>query len=827
MFYFDEETDSRRETLFIEVILPLALNLSYTYRIPYHLNNQIQIGKRVVVQFGKSKIYTAIISAIAKKPPQNFEVKYIIDVLDEQPIIHEHQITFWEWIKDYYLCTIGEVMTAALPSALKLASETRIVLNKEHQVDKNTLNDKEFLVVEALELKPELFVSDIIKILGQKSVFPLLRILFSKQIINIYEEISQKYKPRFKTIISLNDFYEDKQNLKQLFEELNRAPKQQDILLSLIKLSKQKTSVTKEQLLEDSAAGSTSLKALLDKEILVTSELNVSRLPDYTQDEEDNFELTEKQQQAFTEIKKKFGENQIALLHGITASGKTQVYVKLIEQYLEQDKQVLYLLPEIALTTQIIERLKVYFGNKIAVYHSKFNDNERAEVWQKVLSGECKIVLGARSAVFLPFQTLSLVIVDEEHEASYKQYDPAPRYNARDAAIMLANLLKANVLLGSATPSVESYFNAKTGKYALIKLQERYSGVKLPQIEVVSIIEELKKKTLKSNFSSTLLAEIKQTLDAGEQVILFQNRRGYVPLLVCEQCAYTPKCINCDVSLTYHKSSDKLHCHYCGYQENTPNRCPACGSVNIKHKGFGTEKIEDDLQTLMPEIKIARMDLDTTRTKYSHQQILNDFEDKKTDVLVGTQMVAKGLDFGKVNVIGVINADSMLKYPDFRAYERSFQLLSQVAGRAGRRDKQGKVIIQTFDVKHRVIKQVVEHDYEGLFEAELLEREQYNYPPFYRLIQLDVKHKDATKAYQSAYKLAVVLQQLFGDMVLGPQTPLISRIRNYYINSILIKANKQNTSIIKLKSTLKIAINDFQSQKEFKNVVIKIDVDPY
>ncbi len=827
MLDFDEDADDKRETLFISVILPLALSLSYTYRVPFHLNKQIQIGKRVVVQFGKSKIYTAIVSAIAKKPPQDFEVKYIIDVLDEHPIVHEHQLKFWKWIADYYLCTLGEVMTAALPSALKLASETRIVLNKNQPIDKSTLNDKEFLVVEALELKPELFVADIIKILGQKSVFPLLRVLFSKQIIFIYEEISQKYKPRYKTIIKLNDFYADKQNLKQLFEELNRAPKQQDLLLSFIKLNKDNQSITKEQLLEDSAAGSSSLKGLIDKEIFIAEEINVSRLPDYHQEEETFFELNPAQQKALTAIEKGFEEQQIVLLHGVTASGKTQIYVRLIENYLKQNKQILYLLPEIALTTQIIERLKVYFGNKIAVYHSKFNDNERAEVWQKVLSGECSIVLGARSAVFLPFQSLSLIIVDEEHESSYKQYDPAPRYNARDAAIMLANLMSAKVLLGSATPSIETYFNAKTGKYALVKLNERFSGVKMPAIEVVSIIEELKKKTLQNNFTSVLVREIKLTLDAGEQVILFQNRRGYVPLLVCEQCAYTPKCINCDVSLTYHKSTDKLHCHYCGYQQDTPKRCPACGSVNIKHKGFGTEKIEDDLQSLLPDVKIARMDSDTTRTKYSHQQILHDFEDKKTSILVGTQMVAKGLDFGKVNVIGVINADSMLKYPDFRAYERSFQLLSQVAGRAGRRDKQGRVIIQTYDVNHRVIKQVVEHDYESLFETELFEREQYHYPPFYRLIQLDVKHKDATKAYKAAYNLAAILQQLFGDMILGPQTPLISRIRNYFINSILIKANRQQTSITKLKIKLHEAIDHFQSQKENKDVLIKIDVDPY
>ena len=822
-----EAADPNHQTLFVEVILPLAIPRTYTYRVPATLNSFAQKGRRAVVQFGKSKIYTAIIHSVSKQAPEKYEAKYLIDIIDHQPIVHPVQLEFWQWIADYYLCTLGEVMAAALPSALKLASETRIVLNLEHTFDRDLLNDKEFLILDALELRHELSISEITKILAQKSVFPLLKSLLEKKIIFISEEINEKYQPKKVSIIILNDFYEDRGNLKQLFSVLERAPKQLDALLAYMKLKKEFGEVKKSAIIEEGGVNSAVIKALIDKDIFLQLDKVVSRFSSFDNSVASDFILSEEQNLAFQQIKASFIEKSTVLLHGITSSGKTQIYIRLIEEYLAKGNQILYLLPEIALTGQMIDRLKIYFGNQIIVYHSRFNDNERAEIWQKVLTNEVKIVLGARSSVFLPFCDLGLIIVDEEHEASFKQYDPAPRYNARDIAIILANMVKAKVLLGSATPALETYFNALSNKYGLVKLLTRYGGVKLPEIEVVSITEEKARKLNKENFSSVLLNQIDQTLAQKEQVILFQNRRGYVPVLICKTCGNTPKCINCDVSLTYHKASGKLHCHYCGYKEENITECPACGSRHIEYKGLGTEKVEDDLKVLLPEVKIARMDYDTTRNKNAHQIILNDFEDRKIDILVGTQMVAKGLDFDNITLIGIINADSMIQFPDFRAYERSFQMLSQVAGRAGRRNKQGKVIIQTYDVKHRVIKQIVANDYEGMYREEMIERKQFRYPPFYKIIQIDIKHKDLGKLLVIAEHFAKELKPHLGDLVLGPQSPLIGRVRNYYIQCIIIKIDWKNQSVVKIKNLLKEKVILFEADKLNKGAFVVIDVDPY
>lgn len=823
----DFETEpADHQTLFVEVILPLAIPKTYTYRVPAKLNDFVEQGRRAVVQFGKSKIYTAIIYKISKTAPTKYEAKYLLDIIDDQAIVSETQIQFWHWIADYYLCTLGEVMSAALPSALKLASETRVILNLEHDFDRRELNDKEFLILDALELRHGLSISEISKILAQKSVFPLLKSLLEKKIIFISEEISEKYQPKRVSIIELNDFYQDKENLKELFQILERAPKQLDVLLAFIKLKKEKSEIKKSELLEASGASSGIIKALIDKEIFYPSEKIVSRF--LTEDDSiaSDFKLSEEQHQALEQIKSLFKEKSVNLLHGITSSGKTQIYIRLIEDYLAKGQQALYLLPEIALTGQMIDRLKIYFGNQIIVYHSRFNDNERAEIWQKVLNNEVKVVLGARSSIFLPFSDLGLIIVDEEHESSFKQFDPAPRYNARDAAIVLGNLMGAKVLLGSATPALETYFNALNKKYGLIKLETRFGGVKMPEIDVVSISEERSRKLIKENFTSVLLEQIQATLDRKEQVILFQNRRGYVPILICKTCGNTPKCINCDVSLAYHKASGKLHCHYCGYKEDHLTECPACGSKHIEYKGLGTEKVEDDLKVLLPEARIARLDYDSTRNKNAHHIILNDFEDRKIDILIGTQMVAKGLDFDNVTLIGIINADSIIQFPDFRAYERSFQMLSQVAGRAGRRTKQGRVVIQTYDTKHRVIQQVVNHDYEGMYREEMIERKQFKYPPYYKMIQVDLKHKDLGQLLLISDKFAAILKQQFGEMILGPQTPLIGRIRNYYIQTILIKMDWKNQSISKIKNLLKEKISDFESDKANKGIFIQVDVDP-
>lgn len=825
MLLLNEETNQRK-TLFVEVILPLAISKTYTYRVPAALNEAVGIGKRVVVQFGKSRIYTAIVHRITETPPELYEAKYILEILDESPIVNALQLQLWEWMSDYYLCNIGDVMQAALPAALKLASETKIVLLPDSAYPKHELSDKEFLIIDALEIQPELKISDISKLLGQKAVFPLLKSLFEKGIIHISEEIIERYKPKRTAFISLNPYYQDPDNKKALFQILERAPKQLDALLAYLKLSKEQDEVSKKEILETSACGSSALKALIEKEIFIQEDKIVSRLFDGDFELSKDFTLSATQQEAFESINHQFEGKDVILLHGVTSSGKTQIYIRQIEQALADGKQVLYLLPEIALTTQIIERLRQYFGNKIGIYHSKFSDNERAEVWNKVLKREYQIVLGARSAVFLPFSELGLIIVDEEHETSYKQFDPAPRYHARDTAVYLGYLHKAKILLGSATPAVESYFNAQQGKYGLVEMHERFGNARLPQIKVVSIDEETKKKTIQSHFTSVLVEEIAQALERKEQVILFQNRRGYNPFLLCRTCGFSPKCINCDVSLTFHKSTGKLHCHYCGYKQETVAVCPACGSTHIEQKGYGTEKIEDDLTYIFPDARIARMDLDATRTKNSFQRILTDFEEGKTDILVGTQMVAKGLDFGKVTVIGIMNADSLLNYPDFRAYERSFQMLSQVSGRAGRRDKPGKVIIQAFDTKHRVIEQVTAHNYMDLYHAEIAERERFHYPPFCRLVQIDIKHKDFVQLNVLSEKLAEILKQVFGKRVLGPEQPLIGKIRNYYIKTVLLKAER-NISIKKIKQALRDILVQFEADKSNKGILLQIDVDPF
>jgi len=828
MLEFAEVHHTDRETLFVEVILPLAIAKNYTYRVPFQLNNEVAVGKRAVVQFGKSKLYTAIVASIGNQAPEKYEAKYLIEILDDRPVVSERQLQFWQWLSEYYMCTVGEVMNAALPSALKLASETKVVLNKGFEFDRAALHDKEFMIVEALELQSELTVGDIAKLLGQKTVMPILKLMFEKHIINISEEVSERYKPRKKTFIKLNPIYNDPENLKELFPILEkRAPKQADALLAYIKLARHQKTISKSELVEESGAGDASIKSLIEKEIFIAEEKNVSRL--YFDEDEfsSDFLLSENQQNALNEIKEQFEQKDVVLLHGVTSSGKTQIYIRLIEDMINSGRQVLYLLPEIALTTHIIERLRQYFGASIGVYHSRFNDNERVEVWQKVLNLEYKVVLGARSSVFLPFDDLGMIIVDEEHETSYKQFDPAPRYNARDAAIYLANSYHSKVLLGSATPSFETYYNARTHKYGLVELLERFGGVELPQTEVVSIAEETKKKTMQSHFTSVLMEDMAKALSNKEQVILFQNRRGYAPLLICRTCAYTPKCINCDVSLTYHKSSGKLHCHYCGYREDAPSICPACGSTHLEYKGFGTEKVEDELTMLLPEARISRMDLDTTRSKNSLQNILNDLEEKRIDILVGTQMVAKGLDFSDITVIGIINADSLLKYPDYRANERSFQMLAQVSGRAGRRGKQGKVVIQTYDPNHRVIKQVIENDYKGLYMTEMEERRSFKYPPFYRIINLDIKHKSADILYNQAEYLATELRKNFGDRVIGPEVPLVSRIRNYYIKSIMLKFEKDGVSINRVKAVIRDVITQFQTTKLSKGSIVQPDVDPY
>ena len=823
--HFAESDFLERETLFVEIVLPLSLAINYTYRVPYELNEAVAVGKRVVVQFGKHKIYTALVKSIGKNPPAHYQAKYIIDVIDDYPVVNEKQFEFWNWITSYYLCNEGDVMSAALPTGLKLASET-VLLLREELPEELDLSDKEQLIFEVLHKQHRISIDEVASLLGQKTVYPIVNSLIAKEVIVAAEEVVDKYKPLLKSFVKLNDFYHDDVNLKALFEQLEKAPKQLDALLAYLKLSKGKGFVSKNQLIEESGSGQAAIKALADKGVFYTEKRPVSRLSSDGELFDINFELSDHQKGALAKVKEQFETKDVVLLHGVTAAGKTQLYIKLIEEAITNGGQVLFLLPEIALTTQIVERIKLYFGSKIGVYHSKFNDNERVEIWNKVLSGAYQVVLGARSAVLLPFSDLKLVVVDEEHESSYKQYDPAPRYQARDAAIYLAHLHRAKVVLGSATPSLESYYNAKTDKYGLVELTERFGGVQLPLQEVVSIAEETKRKKMISYFTSVLVDDIADALEKKEQVILFQNRRGYATILICATCGYAPKCVNCDVSLTYHKSSGKLHCHYCGYHQSSINVCPACGSVHVEQKGFGTERIEEELSLIFPDAKIARLDLDSTRTKNGMQQIISDFQEKKNDILIGTQMVAKGLDFENVSLIGVINADTLLNFPDFRAFERSYQLLAQVAGRAGRREKQGKVCIQAYADDHRIIKQVINNDYQQMYNDELEERKQFNYPPFSRLIFVNVKHKDANVLNLAAQTLAVNLRAQLGKRVLGPEQPLVARVRNYYIKQIILKIER-TAAIQKVKTVLLDTIKDFNSQKDFRSVITQIDVDPY
>ncbi len=815
-----------RETFFVEVILPLSLSINYTYRVPCELNEEVAVGKRVVVQFGKHKIYTALIKSVHHQAPAHYQAKYILDVVDKQPILYPRQLQFWDWLKAYYLCNEGDIMAAALPSGLKLASETTVSLKGHPEESIIDLTEKERLVYEFLVQKGKFQVDKMANLFGQKSIYQLLNTLIEKDLVVVEEEMTDKFKPMTKTFVRLNPVFTEEEALKELFSTLERSPKQLEALMWLLKLQKESSSILKSKLIEESGCGQSAYKSLVDKQIFVQTNQVVSRLLEGESAIDLNYALSEAQERALAQVKACWKDTDVTLLFGVTASGKTQIYLKLIQEFLEQGKQALFLLPEIALTTQIVERIKLFFGNKIGVYHSKFNENERVEIWNKVLSGQYQVVIGARSAVFLPFQNLGLVIVDEEHESSYKQQDPAPRYHARDAAIYLAMRSSAKVLLGSASPSIESYYNAQTGKYGLVRLDERFGQVLLPEFKIVNITEAKLKKEMMSFFTQDLIQEIKSVIDQGNQVIIFQNRRGYATILICSTCGFAPKCVNCDVSLTFHKSSGKLHCHYCGFQENSLTSCPACGSVHIEQKGLGTERLEEELNLIFPEVKTTRLDLDTAKSKKGMHAIISDFQENKSQILIGTQMVAKGLDFDHVQLIGIINADIILNYPDFRSFERAYQLLAQVAGRAGRRDVQGKAVVQTYNENHRILQYVKRNDYQAMFEMELSEREKFNYPPFSRLMMITLKHRNFNTLNLAAHYLAKELKHFLGPRVLGPQPPLVGRIRNYYLLQIQLKIEKQ-VSVGGVKTSIVDLVKHFHTIKEFKSVIVQIDVDPY
>ena len=814
---------------FVEVILPLSLPKTFTYSVSEAEYNYIKIGMRLAVPFRKTKIYTALVINLHQNAPTLYDAKEIHEILDEFPIVNQLQINHWLWIADYYMCNIGDVYRGALPSALLLESETIISKKNDLFVDQSKLTDDEFLVYEALQVQSSLKVQDIMKIMNRKNILPIINKLLNKNILTLQEEISEVYKPKLVRYVRLHSQYDSNEGLGLLLENLKKSEKKKEIVLQYFQLSaSEKKPISVKQLIEKSNSTSTQIKSLIDKEIFEEYFIQVDRIDVNHKTSDDLLELSSVQEIAHQQIIKSFETYNVTLLHGVTSSGKTEIYTKIIETYIKEEKQVLFLLPEIALTTQLVSRLRLFFGNKIAVFHSKYNNNERIEVWKQVLNHNTKaqIVIGARSALFLPFSNLGLIIVDEEHEQTFKQVDPAPRYHARDAAIVLANSHKAKVLLGSATPSLETYFNAKSNKFGLVEVKERYGNVKMPEIELVDLKSKYFKKQMSGHFSDTLIDEITDALSLGEQVILFQNRRGFSPVLECTTCGHVPQCSQCDVSLTYHKHKNQLRCHYCGYSIAKPINCHQCGSLELETKGFGTEQIQQELIELFPSAKIGRMDQDTTRGKFGFEKIIDSFKNQEIDVLVGTQMLAKGLDFDNVSLVGIMNADNMLYHPDFRAFERSFQMMTQVAGRSGRSQKQGKVIIQTYNQEHNIIQQVLQNDYLAMYNEQLYEREIYKYPPYFKIIKITLKHKDYEKLKDASIWLFKVFEQNLQIPVLGPEEPAISRIRNEYIRTIMIKI-PQNLSLIGTKKTIQKILNSFDAVSQFKSIKITINVDFY
>jgi primosomal protein N' (replication factor Y) len=813
---------------FVEVILPLPLAGTFTYRVPRELEADTAVGKRVLVQFGRRKLYTGIINEIHDKPPSTYVAKYIDELLDDAPVVFTHQLAFWDWMRTYYMCHLGDVLNAALPSGLKLSSESRLAIHPDYSGEMDDLEEEEIHVLEALQHNTFLTLDDMAKLVRKARIHGIVSSLVHKQLIVQYEEVQQKFKPRKGVVYKLGGWLEDKQKLEEVFEALGRAPKQLEALMQFIQSSRtaKNTGVVKRQvLIQDNGISAAAIDQLVKKEILEKELVEVTRLHDRESWATEGIVLTENQDKAFEEVSHALLDNPAVLLHGVTGSGKTEIYIELIEQHISNGNQVLYMLPEIALTTQIIQRLQKHFGKDVGIYHSKVSDNERVEVWNRLLSDNpYKVILGARSSLFLPFKKLGFVILDEEQEHTFKQHDPAPRYHARDAAAFLCKQAGAKLLLGSATPSIEAYFNGTRNKIGLVKLAERYGGIKLPHIELCDLNAERKAETMRGPFSSQLLQRVTETLNRRQQVIIFQNRRGYSSFVQCNNCGWVPDCINCDISLTYHKYSQDVRCHYCGHADKAPQVCPQCKSTYLKTKGFGTEQIEEELAIHFPEAVVARMDLDTTRGKHSYQRIISDFEDQRIQILVGTQMVTKGLDFDHVGLVGVLNADSLLNYPDFRAYERAYQLMAQVSGRAGRKGRRGLVVIQTSDPQHFIVEKVVQNDYVAMFESELAQRKSFRYPPFIRMIKITIKHRDRDKVDEAALALALELETIPDKILLGPEYPLVQRIRNKYNKHIILKMGGPN--IKERKDKIFNIIQEVHSRKEFRSVFFQPDVDP-
>ncbi|PZX11815.1 replication restart DNA helicase PriA [Breznakibacter xylanolyticus] len=814
--------------LFVDIILPVPIPQHFTYALPDDMQSRCEIGMRVVVPFGRKKFYSGIVAAIHDRLP-DYDTKEVQVILDDRPVVQPLQLDFWAWMAEYYQCSPGEVYKAALPSGLKLESETVVVYNADYH-EQQPLSDKEQQVADFLAQEKQCTVSDLSQATGIPNVVPVLHYLMSLGMIFVSEQLRESYKPKIVQMVALSPAVRNDDALRKAFATLERAPKQLEMVMQLMQLAGYKAAlegaaIARADLLAKGGSAA-QLAELMKKGIVMQIEKVVGRIDTQLLDTLEPHPLTPVQQTAIEQLRNLFQTQHTVLLHGVTSSGKTELYIHLIHEQIAQGKQVLYLLPEIALTTQITTRLRRHFGNRLAIYHSKYSDAERVEIWNDLLAqGNFNVVLGARSAIFLPFTNLGLIIVDEEHEPSYKQYDPAPRYHARDAAMVLARLHGARVLLGTATPAIDTYHNVQTGKFGLVQLFDRYQGILMPQILVADVRDARRKKQMRSHFTPLLIEHITRALADGEQVILFQNRRGFAPYLECGQCANIPKCDHCDVSLTYHKHHHILTCHYCGATRPVPVTCPACGAPSIETRGFGTEKIEEEIKLIFPDARVARMDLDTARTRKAHEQLIHDFEQHAIDILIGTQMISKGLDFDAVSLVGILDADAMLNYPDFRAFERAFQLMAQVSGRAGRKNRQGTVILQTTNPDHPVIQQVITNNFAHHYAIQIAERETFKYPPFYRLINITLKHKDQNKTHRAADNLALALRHLFGDRVLGPQDPVIARIQNLYIRQIVLKIEKK-ASPARAKQLIQQAIHALVAQPEYRSLIVQIDVDP-
>ncbi len=810
--------------MYAEVIIPLALPKNYTWSVPGEFQPALRPGIRVEVVLGKNKKYAGIIKALHEQPPGAYETKPILNVLDTEPVVFPIQLKLWEWIASYYMCSEGEVMAAALPAHFKLSSETVLIWNEEFGEDLSTLDNEEFLVAEALLLKKELTISEVQEILDNPHAYPVIKRLIDKKFCFVWESLKQTYSVKRESFVRLNPDYSSEEKLADLLNNWSRAPKQMELLLSYLHLQKTMGEVPKSELLKKSKASEAQLKGLSEKNILIVEKKSVDRLHSLPKNLSIDFSLSPAQDETLVNIRKSLETHSVCLLHGVTSSGKTEVYIRLIETYLNAGQQVLYLLPEIALTSQVIRRLQKHFGGHIGIYHSKFSQNERIEIWNKIRSGEIRVVLGARSALFLPFENPALIIIDEEHDGSYKQQEPAPRYHARDAAVYYASLLNAKVVLGSATPSIESYYNAQRGKYGLVELKERFGGVPLPKIELIDLKQEPRKEHGKIIISETLRQEIAGSLEQKSQVILFQNRRGYSPYQVCRVCGWIPHCRDCDVTLTFHKKTHKLHCHYCGRQYPPVYICEACGSDQFIQNNFGTERIEEQIEELFPEAGVARMDVDSVKGKHAHDTLIQTFEKGKIDILVGTQMVVKGLDFDNVQLVGILDADSLLNFADYRVNERAFQLMEQVSGRAGRKD-QGRVSIQVINTNHPVLEYVRQHDYTALYNFEIEGRKRFFYPPFSRLILVTFKHTIREVAEEAALIIAGRMKPQYGSYLVGPAEPMVNRIRNQYLSEIMLKLPKDGSLVRNCKQFILDQVAYIHNIKKFRSVVIIPDVD--